>query len=226
MGVSRRVRQDFRSILPDKIDLADGGVLRFNARRDTICLVDLDHQSIRTINDGASYFTATASIRNLGIEVHTVDFMGDYPAPGANEKNYFGEFLHKFCNLKTLGLITVPLPGDPDTVEFVEAVGRDEDDGRHDEEHVGDIELEPLEVASWAGDLLRGEDGLRDWYCNVLSGAIWDYVKESEPTHLAEMLDWREKLVESGLSNSAKPQGDLDVRVLAHFREGARPPVF
>jgi hypothetical protein len=179
--------------------------------------------------------TSTACIRNLGIEVRTTDFLCDFPHPGASQKNYFREFLRKFCNLKTLGLITVPLPGDPDTVEFVEVVERDEDDGQHDEEHLGNIRLESLELPCWAGDLIRGEDGLRDWYCNALTGAIWDYVKESELAHLEEVLNWREKLVELGLSNPAKPQGepserrnclvtDLDVRVLAHFREGVQPP--
>jgi len=203
--------------------------------KDTLCLVDLNHQSICTINDEAPYFAATACIRNLGIEDLTADFLWDFPHTGASPNNYLREFLHKFCNLKTLGLITVPLPGDPDTFEFVEVDGRDDDGGQHDEEHVGNIRLEPLEVPSWARDLTRGEDRLRDWYCNALAGAIWNYVKKSEPAHLEEMLNWREKLVELGLSNPAKPLGqplerrnslvpNLDVRVLAHFREGAQPP--
>jgi hypothetical protein len=79
-------------------------------------------------------------------------------APALPPKNYFKEFLQRFCSLKTLGLITVPLPSDPDTGEFVEVVERDEHDGQHDEEHVGNIKLESLELPCWAGDLIRGED--------------------------------------------------------------------
>jgi hypothetical protein len=182
------------------------------------------------INDETSYSASTAYIRNLGIKVRTVDFLCDFPRPGATQKNYFREFLRRFCKLKVLGLITVPLPGDPDTVEFVEVVERDEHDRQHDEEHVGNSRLESLELPYWAGDLIRGEDGLRDWYCNTLTGATWDYVKESELAHL-EVLNWREKLVELDLSNPAKLSErrnslvtDLDVRVLAHYREGVQPP--
>jgi hypothetical protein len=83
MSVSRRVRQDFLSILPDKIELADGGVLRFNARRDTIVLVGLTSQLMCTIIDETSYSTSTACIWNLGIEVRTTDFICDFPCPGA-----------------------------------------------------------------------------------------------------------------------------------------------
>lgn len=82
--------------------------------------------------------------------------------------------------------------------------------------------------------MIRGEDGLSDWYCKAPRVATWDFVDEAELGHFEEMLHWQHRLGEQfdmpqiqGLDAEEDARlKALDVQVMVHFRAGAEPPEF
>lgn len=70
-------------------------------------------------------------IQQLGFEARNTDFMRDFRVLQAEPWNPMYKFLAWFQNLKALHLITLPVPGDPDSIEFGDeaAGGEDSDDG-------------------------------------------------------------------------------------------------
>ncbi len=94
---------------------------------------------------------------------------------------------------------------------------------------------DPAQLPPGAGVLIRGEDGLIDWYCKTPSDATWGYLEESELRHFEEMLAWQYKLMEtfheldesSGLTaEEMRRLQQVNIQVMIHFREGVESPEF
>ncbi|KAJ9130268.1 hypothetical protein NKR23_g12271 [Pleurostoma richardsiae] len=241
LAVSRGARESALRMLSGKISFADRGILRFNAKRDTVSVVGLNYGTMNTVADQAIKCPSITCIRNLGIEIRNTSFRSDFPRHFSDRLDYLFRFLLRFRSLETLSLVTMPMPGDPDTVKFVRVIETEEDD----EIPISLLDRDLYEIMPddsglprWAGELVRGENGLSDWYCRTPTDARWGYVDRTEITHLDEVLEWRDAIEsygrsavvswgESGTSEKLKSLvKSLDVQVMTHFREGVEPPEF
>ena len=78
LATSKAAYENVLRMLLQKIHFANGGMLRFNARRDVVCLVGVKYSLICKINDTMESISSLACARNLDLKICNTSFQNDF----------------------------------------------------------------------------------------------------------------------------------------------------